>query len=126
MKLFFLIFLLVGWGVVSAQVIRQKINQHFDIPSNADSLNFDGGDAEVIYRKTPGKRILLEVNVEAQNIGPNVMIVLARSNRYKLTKTVSDKIVRLARPKDMPIVRSGDKIMIEKVSYKIYLPSQFW
>jgi hypothetical protein len=126
MKFVFLVLFLISWFAGSAQVIRQKINQHFDIPLGVDSLNFDGGDAEVIYRKTPGKRILLEVNVEAQNIGSNVMLVLARSNRYKLVKTVSGKIVRLARPKDIPIVRSADKIMVEKISYKIYLPSQFW
>lgn len=127
----FLIFVCLGLAMASqctslcAQSQSQKMNQEFVLYESTDSLSVFA-DAPVTFRKSPGSKILVEISVELENAGPNIMLVLTRSNRYKLQETRIGSILLLSRTKDIPSISVAGQPLIERVSYKIYLPRPFW
>lgn len=108
-----------------AQLQSQKMNQEFVLYESTDSLSVFA-DAPVTYRKSPGSKILVEINVELENAGPNIVLVLTHSNRYKLMETRIGSILLLSRAKDIPSISVAGQPLIERVSYRIYLPRPFW
>lgn len=107
-----------------AQVIRQQVNQNFSVVG-VDTVVFDL-DGEIVWRKSPGSRLLIELTIEAENASPSIMAVLTRSNRFKLTATVENGVMTIAYPKNNPVVRVGDKIVREVVAFKVYMPKSLW
>lgn len=107
-----------------AQVIRQQVNQNFSVVG-VDTLVLDL-DGEIVWRKSPGSRLLIELTIEAENATPSIMAVLTRSNRFKLTATLEKGVLTIAYPKNNPVVRVGDKIVREIISFKVYVPKSLW
>lgn len=116
-------FLLCAVGA-RAQVIRQQINQNFSAVG-VDSVVFELGP-NVVWRKSPGTRILIEISIEQENGTPAVMSVLSRSNRYKLLTELNHGILTITFPKNNPTVRVGDKVTSEKLTFKVYMPRSLW
>jgi hypothetical protein len=111
-------------SAVHAQVVYQKMNQAFAV-EGIDSLELVL-DGPVIYRKTPGSKLLIEINVEVENISPNIMMVLSRSPRYKLIPTQRGNILNLQFNKDRPNILVGSQSAVERITYKVYLPQNLW
>lgn len=111
---------------LQAQYSSQQITQSFNAVG-IDSLSLDVvSSKKIVYRKTPGTRVLVEVTIEVEKATPSIMAVLTRSTRYKLIETIENGVLKLSAPADNPPIKIGDNVVKELVSYKVYIPRNLW